>query len=455
MNIKSLNSLRTNYLITLIILTIIFTLCIYSINYIYPKVNSNNQNNQNKDFNEKQNQNLSEKSEDKEKEKIKYEKLRKYGRFLIPFGTLLSFFISCVIVAKLIAIGSSDLLDTPRDQYSGILFLTLIGIILTIMNFTVLKERSIKEYVKGKKFSVMGVFMALGVSAIVFGFLDNFGMKLGTEALDDTFVQLFLGPFSTHKKFEKYKTEIQENLSILNKWSNSKWKSVINQILRNKEEIREFVKQKNKRSLNDLMKDIDEFIEEGAIPLIIPKDLSTSKNTIQGGGVREFIRNVKQKYKLIDGSKSMMGNTFSDFIGAILGAAVINLFTYMTSYDGVDSGDEKVENSFLLRNLNKLGPFMEAFFISLGCLIPIFLNVAINRDSNSNNNNKAWMVVGVIGIIMIFMMYMSVSGIKNMTENDKKKSISNTLDSLSDRLDIEENSTLKVKINNFIESINN
>ena len=67
------------------------------------------------------------------------------------------------------------------------------------MNFTVLKERSIKEYIKGKKFSVVGVVMALGVSAIVFGFLDNFGMKLGTEALDDTFVQLFLGPFSTTK----------------------------------------------------------------------------------------------------------------------------------------------------------------------------------------------------------------------------------------------------------------
>lgn len=442
MNINSLNSLRTNYLIALVILTIIFTLCIYSVNFIYPKIDSRTQD-----------KSLTEEKE--KKEKSKYENLRKYGRFLIPFGTLLSFFISCVVVAKLIAIGNSNLLDTPRDQYSGILFLAIIGVILTIMNFTVLKERSIKEYIKGKKFSVIGVFMALGVSAIVFGFLDNFGMKLGTEALDDTFVQLFLGPFSTHKKFEKYKPEIQENLSILNRWSNSKWKSVINQLLRNKEEIREFVKQKNKRNLNDLMKDIDEFVEEGAIPLIVPKDLSTSKNTKLGGGVREFIRNVKEKYELIDGSKSMMGNTFSDFIGAILGAAVINLFTYMTSYDGVDSGDEKVEGSFLLRNLNKLGPFMEAFFIALGCLIPIFLNIAISRDNNSNNNNKAWIVVSIIGITMVVMMYMSVSGVKNMTENDKKKSISKTLDSLSDRLDIEENSRLKVKINNFIESINN
>ena len=57
-----------------------------------------------------------------------------------------------------------------------------------------------------------------GVSAIVFGFLDNFGMKL-EPTLDDTFVQLFLGPFSTHNKFEKHKQYISENLKLLNNWS--------------------------------------------------------------------------------------------------------------------------------------------------------------------------------------------------------------------------------------------
>jgi hypothetical protein len=427
MNINLLNKLRVSHYIALLVLVIIFTSCIYSINFIYPKKS---------DLTKKQT-----------------EKIQKYSRFLIPFGTLFSFFAACVVVAKLIALGSNDLLSKPRDQYSGIIFLFIIGFILTIMNLTVLKERSIKEYIKGKKFSVIGVFMALGVSAIVFGFLDNFGMKLGTEALDDTFVQFFLGPFSTHNKFTEYKDEIQENLSILNKWSNSKWKSVINQLLRNKEDIRGFINSKNKKSLNDLMQDIDEFVEDGAIPLKVPKELSGVKNSKLGGGVREFVRNVKEKYDLIDGSKSMMGNTFSDFIGAILGAAIINLFTYMTTYDGVDSGDEKVEGSFIIRNLNKLSPFMEAFFIAIGCLIPIFLNIAISRDRNSNNNSKAWLVVGCVGVIMIIMMYMSVSGMKDMTEKDKKNSIKKTLNSLSDRLDITENSELHNKISNFIENI--
>ena len=422
-----INKTRNLYLGILAILVIIFTLCLYSINYIYPK---------------------NDKSKKKEESKLK-----KYGRFIVPFVTLLSFFIACISVAKLIALGNHEALPKSRDQYAGILFLFLIGIILTYMNLTVLKERSIKEYIKGKKFSVIGVFMALGVSAIVFGFLDNFGMKLGTEALDDTFVQVFLGPFSTHKKFNKHKDIIQKNLSILNNWSNGKWKSVINQLLRCKEDIRELKNLKKQKRINDLMQDIDEFIEEGATPLIIPKDLSKDKDGKQSGGIREFIRNVKEKYDLIDGSKSMMGNTFSDFIGAVLGAAIINLFTYMTSYDGVHSGDEKLENSFLLRNLNKLAPFMEAFFISLGCLIPIFLNIAISRDRNSNNNKKAWYIVGAIGIILVFMMYMSVSGMKDMTENEKKNSIKNTLESLKDRLDIDEQSELNKKINDFKNNI--
>ena len=43
---------------------------------------------------------------------------------------------------------------------------------------------------------------------------------------------------------------------------------------------------------------------------------------------------------VIDGSKSMLGNTFSDFMGAILGAGIINLFIYMTSYDSVYTGDD-------------------------------------------------------------------------------------------------------------------
>ena len=436
MSLEALNKQRTiNYVIMLILL-IIFTVSLYSINFIYPK-------------------------DEKKKQKIEDSptlmKVRKIGRFVIPFVTLLSFFAACVVVAYIIADGGSDLLPEARDQYAGIYFLLLAGVILTVMNFTVLKERSIKEYIKGKKFSIVGAFMALGVSAIVFGFLDNFGMKLGTEALDDTFVQLFLGPFSRHKKFEEYNDNIAENLQLINNWSNGKWRSVVNQLLRCKDDIAKLAKttKTSDNRLNDLMEDINTFVEEGGKPLQIPKELFQKSDNVDGGGVREYVKNIKSKYDMIDGSKSMMGNTFSDFIGAILGAAIINLFTYMTSYDGISTGDDKIDESFLMKNLNKLGPFMEAFFISLGCLIPIFLNIAITKDSMNNNNKRAWTVVSVIGVIMVIMMYFSVFGTKDMKLKDKKRSINKTLGDLQDRLAIsEKDGNLKQLIEEFLVKVN-
>ena len=435
MSIEALNSTRRiNYLIVTILI-VVFTASLYSINFIYPK----------KDITKPEKQNEEGMTQ-----------VRQIGRFGIPFMTLLSFFAACVIVAKMISDGGSDLLEQPRDQFVGIYFLLLIGAILTVMNLTVLKERSINEYIKGKKFSVIGVFMALGVSAIVFGFLDNFGMKLGTEALDDTFVQLFLGPFSTHNKFKKHKQDIAYNLKLLNNWSGGKWRSVINQLLRCKDDITQFAKSKkfSDNRMHDLVKDINEFVEEGASPLVIPKEIrQLGHGSDEGGGIKEFVKNIKNKYDVIDGSKSMMGNTFSDFIGAILGAAILNLFVYMTSYDGVHTGDDDVDNSFLISNLNKLGPFMEALFISIGCLVPIFLNIAITRDSTSSNNMKAWVVVGVIGAIMVAMMYLSVYGMKDMTENDKKKSIKKTVDGLRGRLDLEKNTNLNEYVNKFINNI--
>jgi hypothetical protein len=436
MSLKLLNQKRTvNYVIMLVLL-IIFTFSLYSINFIYPK-------------------------DPEKKQEIEQSptmmKVRKVGRFVIPLVTLLSFFAACVVVAYIIADGGSDLLKNPRDQYAGIYFLLIAGVILTVMNFTVLKERSIKEYIKGKKFSVIGAFMALGVSAIVFGFLDNFGMKLGTEALDDTFVQLFLGPFSSHKKFEDYKENIAENLQLINNWSNGSWRTVMNHLLRCKDDIAKLAKTSklSDNRLNDLMDDLNTFVQEGGKPLNIPKELFEKSDDKDGGGVREYVRNIRAKYDMIDGSKSMMGNTFSDFIGAILGAAIINLFTYMTSYDGISTGDDKIDNSFLIRNLNKLGPFMEALFISLGCLIPIFLNIAITRDSMNNNNKRAWTVVAVVGIIMVVMMYFSVFGTKNMKVQDKKRSINKTIGDLQDRLAIGENDgDLKVVIEEFLAKVN-
>ena len=54
--------------------------------------------------------------------------------------TLLSFFAACVVVATMISAGNSDLLSKPRDQFAGIYFLGIAGVILSIMNFTVVQN---------------------------------------------------------------------------------------------------------------------------------------------------------------------------------------------------------------------------------------------------------------------------------------------------------------------------
>jgi len=357
-----------------------------------------------------------EESEEKETE-LSY--LDKNARFILPTLAMASFFIGCYYISIIIIEGEA----TGRDKYSGIIFMLVIGVILLGMNATILNGSSITSYIKGKKFSIVGMMMALGVSAIVFGFLDNFGMKLGTDALDDTFLQTFLSPFSKDRRFKPYQKNISKNLQIMNKWVSGDWRKVINHTLRFENEI-------NK---NPKMKDLSNAIKSFAgSRLLIPDSVLESRSV-----TNNYVDNIRDKYDIIDGSKAMLGNTFSDFIGALLGAGIINLFIYMTSYDGVSTGDDEIDNSPFITQLNNYAPIAEAFFIALGCLVPVFLNIAMTRSGENNNNFYSWMIVGGIALIIVIMMYLSVKGIKQMTIADKKRSIKRTMGSMKDRIDLD------------------
>jgi len=370
----------------------------------------------------------------------KYKENKILNKFVLPVITMISFFIACYFVSVLITEGQNK----GKDKYAGIFFLVIIGIILTIFNIYVLGKEKLINYIKGKKFSLIGVFMALGVSSIVFGFLDNFGMKLGTEALDDTFLQTFLSPFSKDKRFLEHKDNIRENLKIINEWTSSNWRHTFNQLLRFKDIIA-----KDKR-LKDLTSSINKINYR---KLDIPKSILKDVNITDA-----YVDNIKDKYDIIDGSKSMLGNTFSDFIGAILGAGLINLFIYSTGYDGAITGDDDIDNSSIMTNLTSYMPFLEAIFIALGCLVPVFLNIAMNRKSNKNNNFYAWLIVGIVGVLIIIMMYFSSRGLKKMNINEKSKSIKKTLQSIKERVDLDgnkydEEKDLDNKVNNFINSL--
>lgn len=370
----------------------------------------------------------------------KYKNNKMLNKFVLPVITMISFFIACYFVSVLITEGQ----DNNKDKYAGIFFLLIVGIILTIFNIYVLGKEKLTSYIKGKKFSIIGVFMALGVSSIVFGFLDNFGMKLGTEALDDTFLQTFLSPFSIDTRFLDHKQNIRDNLKIINEWSSSNWRHTFNQLLRFETLIGQ-----DKR-----FKDLSSSIKKlKCKKLNIPKEILKDKET-----TNQFVDNLKDKYDIIDGSKSMLGNTFSDFIGAILGAGLINLFIYTTGYDGSITGDDDIDNSGVITNLNSFMPLLEAIFIAIGCLVPVFLNIAMNRKSNKNNNFYSWVIVAIVGIIIIIMMYLSSKGLKKMNVKEKGSSIKKTLISIKERVDLDGNKNneeleLDTKITNFINSL--
>ena len=369
----------------------------------------------------------------------KYKDNKLVNKFILPLIAMVSFFVACYFVSLLITNGEK----VGKDKYSGIFFLVIVGIILTIFNIYVLSKDKLINYIKGKKFSLIGVFMALGVSSIVFGFLDNFGMKLGTEALDDTFLQAFLSPFSKDNRFVKYQDNIKDNLKIINEWNSSDWRKVMNQVLRFKDYISQ-----DKR-MKDLSKNITNF---NCDKLNIPKEILKNVDLTD-----DYVDNIRAKYDIIDGSKAMLGNTFSDFIGAILGAGLINLFIYSTGYDGSITGDDDVDNSFFMKHLNSYMPLLEAIFIALGCLVPVFLNIAMNRKSNKINNFYSWLVVGIVGIIIIIMMYLSSKGLKKMTIVEKQKSIKKSLESIKERVDLDSSNENELdlynKVTNFLNTL--
>ena len=359
--------------------------------------------------------------------------LEKYSSLILPIIALISFFIACFFVSKVLAIG----VPLGRIKYFGIYFIIIITAILVFFNNTVLQEDRVKEYIKGKKFSIVGMLMVLGISALFFGFIDNFGLRLGIDAFDNSFLNLFLGPLSIDERFKKEKKNISKNLTYVNQWEKGKWVSVINQTLRFKNDI-----SKNSK-FNDLTKDIEDLIAEGGHPLDIPD--SITKNNLTS----DYVKNIKRKYNIITNSKAMLGNTFSNIIGALLSSALLNLFTYMTKYDSTYSGDDNIDENFFVKKINAYLPFLEGFFIAIGCVIPIILNIAMTKDNYNTNNKKAWNILLLLALLVAIMMFFSVRGSEKMTENDKKNSIRKTLKDLKIRLDIQEKN-LNNKIDNFL-----
>jgi succinate dehydrogenase hydrophobic anchor subunit len=183
-----------------------------------------------------------------------------------------------------------------KDPLFGIYTLFCLSITFLFMNALSTMEyfeKLIKKKQEQKRRNAAGVLLMLGASAIVFGFLDNYGMKLGTSALED-------GIFSRASDYLMGPPP-------------------------------------NYRQLTPK--------EQGRVDAV--------KEDVQG----------------------MLGNTFSDFVGAMLGAGFTKLFEHLTSVTGDVQGDV----GYLILQNPVVKVILEAVFIALGCIIPVFMEFAQKR----------------------------------------------------------------------------
>lgn len=362
---------------------------------------------------------------------------RKFSFFALPTIIIFSFFSGCYFSSLIVENEVNKI-----DKYCGILYLLLVGFILLLSNFFIFTKERLLKLAAGTKFSKVGLIMVMGIGATIFGFIDNFGMRLGTEALDNLFVQSFLNPLSTHFEFGKYKENIKENFGTINTWTEHDWRKVMNHVLRFEKEIS---KNKNMKDLSDVLKSYH------CKPLNIPKTILEDKDK-----TNRYVDNLRTKYDIIDGSKAMLGNSFSNFCAGLLGAGVAGMFTVLTSFDEVTIGDKNLEENFH-EIAEKFKPLIEASFILIGCLIPIILNIAMKRSDTDHNNTFAWSIIFVILLVILVTMYASYKLTSKMTFSNKKNGIIKTLTNLKLRYYINSNVDKKLnnEIDNFINTIGN
>ena len=237
----------------------------------------------------------------------------------------------------------------------GIWCLIVTALGFTAMNVVGTSEPAVaaqRERAANIKTIPPAILLSSGAGAIVFGFLDNFGMKLGTDALEE---RLFyrMGRWGI-KGDKSFRPQLCEYLNY-----------------------KEWVDTKKNEYNGDLFQEyVNEFCEKN--PLVNQSRISNEGEFKKCIAVSEGI----------EGAANMLGNTFSDFIGAVLGSGVNALFMHATGASGAKLSDFPKANRAILNPVSQV--FLEAFFIAWGCLIPVFKNYSdaqIEVDSGRKYSN--------------------------------------------------------------------
>lgn len=316
--------------------------------------------------------------------------------------------------------------------------LTLIILALSFLLFNSVSTWRIYDAtfntVRENRLNTPGMLLVLGAGAILFGFLDNYGMKLGTDALED-------GLF-----FRKGANLLYDRQCNKENVSDCAWEKVYG------EPEGDFLKIENDHLLGQLTKGKLSFTQKDlrhyGLPKIKKNYVITSQETkeiVDGEEVlhqiyfkpivtkkiqdsKDFRRRllkykerleevqkaveedeyIKKAYESIDQAKSMLGNTFSDFVGALLGAGITKVFHHYTGYDG--NLQSNSPGARILQN-PAAKVFLESGFIALGCLIPVFMHFQQNRKELGlryfRNSTRGWAEY-LIGFILLFLVIVAL-----------------------------------------------
>lgn len=382
-----------------------------------------------------------------------------FNKFVYPGITLVVmflFFVICCQAEDLVA-GAAD--DDGISDFIGIYILVGTALLLLCYNGVALFP-TFNEYFERRlrsKPSAVGVFLTLGAGAIVFGFLDNFGMKLGTDALEgkvfmslgksivakksavsnqagvDSISEIINANLENREGSEPFKPgeqtvvaeipdladRMSEHIDILDDWSGKDYAKIINCAIRLAQAARPdaFDKPKDAKSetVEKEMMDVlvNTILEQELEALELPASWTATSGIMDQGTQlgkdrsRIYLKDLRERYNTIKDASAMLGNTFSDFVGALLGAGVGKLFSYLTAIDGDAevSPDDGGVNAIVIRFLQNgvVRVVMEAVFIAIGCLIPVWMHYK-SRDSAVHKTGvmtfEFW-VLGFVGVCIL------------------------------------------------------
>mmetsp|Transcript_36879 Transcript_36879/g.68046 ORF Transcript_36879/g.68046 Transcript_36879/m.68046 type:complete len:530 (-) Transcript_36879:37-1626(-) len=371
------------------------------------------------------------------------------------------FFLICTQAEDLVAAAGND--EGPSD-FIGIYILVGVAVLLLCFNGMALVPMLNKVFQRrlSSKPNAMGVFLTLGAGAIIFGFLDNFGMKLGTDALEgkvfmslgksiagtkssvstqagvNSITELINGNIREDESSFKpgsgtvipeipnLEEEMSKHIDTLDDWSGKDYNKVINSAIRFAMAARpaRFAesgsgsnssgggnppeKEAEMKKLLDRL--VDNILEQDMKPLTMPpawtaKDGIMDKDTQLGQDrARIYMKDMRERFQTIKDASSMLGNTFSDFVGALLGAGVGKLFSYLSAIDGdVElSQDDTSMNANIIRVFQNgvVRVIMEAVFIAIGCLIPVWMHYK-RRDGELHKTGVSTLETPVLLFVLI------------------------------------------------------